>query len=72
MPTQFNHVTFPSTKGHAHSSASTELVSVFLGSVNRRVVEKSQAEMNRSGTLVVVVFLSSLLGKMLFISSDMV
>ena len=43
-----------------------------IGCVLATPLEKSQAEMNRSGTLVVVVFLSSLLGKMLFITSDMV
>ena len=62
--TQFVHVTFPSIHRHAHRSARTELDSVFEHALTyERVVETSQAEMSRSGALVVVVFLSSLLGK---------
>lgn len=62
--TQFDHVTFPSIHRHAHRSASTELDSVFLSPLTYEiVVETSQAKMSRSGALVMVVFLSSLLGK---------
>ena len=61
--TQFDHVTFP-----VFIDTPIEVLALswtlFLSPLTyETVVETSQAEMSRSGALVVVVFLSSLLGK---------